>query len=113
MFVVENGSARNIGETTMASNGNDEFEILDSSAVTFARRGRPSSVNPLLVEKLKSLPAGKSIAIKSMAHSPSSPEYKKHKARVSAQIRTACREAQLKKFDIRWTLDGVPMVVRP
>lgn len=97
----------------MATNGNDEFEILDSSSVSFARRGRPSSVNPLLVEKLKTLPAGKGIAIKSMALNPTSPDYKKDKARVSAQIRTACRSAQLKKFDIRWTLEGVPMVVRP
>lgn len=89
-----------------------DFEIVDSSSVSFARRGRPSSVNPALIEKLKSLPAGKAMAIKGMALDPKSADYKRDKARVSAQIRTACKAANLQTFDIRWTLDGIPMVVR-
>jgi hypothetical protein len=91
---------------------NEDFEIVDSSSVSFARRGRPSAVNPLLIEKLKGLPNGKAMKISGMALDANASDYKTAKARVSAQIRTACKAAELKGFDIRWTLEGVPMVVR-
>lgn len=90
---------------------NEDFEIVDSSSVSFARRGRPSAVNPLLIEKLKTLPVGKAMRVGSMRLDANASDYKTAKARVSAQIRTACKAAGLKSFDIRWTVEGVPLVV--
>lgn len=96
----------------MADKGHDEFEIIDSSEASYVRRGRPSSINPALVDKLRTLPAGKTMAIRSLAQNPASPDYRKDKARIASQIRNACRAAGLGEFDIRWSVEGVPQVMR-
>lgn len=93
----------------MASS-NDDFEIVESSAISFAKRGRKSNVSPALVSKLATLKPGQALSVKSMKVNMSDSNYKTEKSRVSAQIRTACRTANLATFDIRWTLDGTPTV---
>jgi len=92
--------------------GNDDFEVIDSGNVEFVKRGRKSHVDPALVDRLKTLPAGKTLSVKRLALNPADKDYRKDKARISSQIRNACREAGLPSFDIRWSLDGVPQVMR-
>ena len=93
----------------MASS-NDEFEVLETSNIQFAKRGRKSNVSPTLVAKLSTLKPGQALSIRAMKVDMTAPDYKTEKSRVSAQIRTACRSAGLKSFQIRWTLDGTPTV---
>lgn len=93
----------------MASS-NDDFEVVETSSVQFAKRGRKSNVDPQLVAKLATLKPKQALAIKSMKVDMKSADYKTEKARISAQLRTAAKSAGLTKFDIRWTLEGVPTV---
>lgn len=92
--------------------GFDEFEIIDSSSVEFVKRGRKTKVDPDLVKHLKALPAGKTLSIRRMALDPLHPDFRKDKARVSSQIRNACRSAGIETPNIRWSVDGVPQVMR-
>lgn len=92
--------------------GNDDFEIIDSGNIEFVKRGRKSNVDSALVERLKTLPVGKTLSVKRMALNPTDADYRKDKARISSQIRNACRAAGLATFDIRWSVDGVPQVMR-
>jgi hypothetical protein len=87
-----------------------DFEIIDEADVEFVRRGRKSSVSPELVEMLKKLPKGKTAKITSMAGNPKNEkEYTTHKARISATLRSAGKQAG-KKVKITWTPSGVPQV---
>lgn len=92
--------------------GFDEFEVIDSSSVEFVKRGRKSKVDPDLVKHLKTLPAGKTLSIRRMALNPQDANFRKDKARVSSQIRNACRSAGIDTPNIRWSIDGVPQVMR-
>ena len=92
------------------NNDDFEFEIVDSGSVEFAKRGRKSKVDPKLTEMRKQLPKGKTIKIGKMKVDPKASTFRTDKARVSAQIRTACANANLKNFQIRWSIDGVPFV---
>ncbi len=93
-------------------NKDDDFEIVDPSEVQFAKRGRKSVVNPELTAKLKTLKPGQALTVKSMTLDTKSADYKTAKAKVSAQLRTACRAAGIEAFDIKWTLNGTPTVCR-
>lgn len=93
-----------------ANAGDDDFEIVESNSVEFARRGRKSIVDQKLIDILKSMPKGKTVAIRKMALDPKANTYKTDKARISSQIRTACAKANLETFRIRWSVDGVPFV---
>lgn len=87
-----------------------EFEVIDDKDVEFVRRGRKSSVAPELVEMLKKLPKGKTAKITSMAGNPKDEKtYTAHKARVSATLRSAGKQAG-KTVRITWTPTGVPQV---
>jgi hypothetical protein len=87
-----------------------QFDIIDEKEVEFTKRGRKSNVSPQLVEMLKKLPKGKSARIPSMAGDPTNAdEYKAHKARVSATLRTAGKQAG-KTVRILWSPAGVPQV---
>lgn len=94
------------------SSAGDDFEIVDASTVSFVRRGRQAIVDPAMVEKLSGLPVGKGLTIKKLALDPTSPTYAKDKGRVSSQIRNACKRAGLATFEIRWSVDGIPNVLR-
>lgn len=90
----------------------DEFVYVDADAITYVKRGRKANADPILIEKLKGLPSGKALLIPSMKADPSAADYKTEKARISSQIRTACRAANLNDFRILWSPNGVPQVVR-
>jgi len=99
------------GNTMNTSNPDDfSFEIVDSNSVEFAKRGRKSNVDPKMIEALSKLPKGKSLKISNMKLNPNAQEFRTDKARISAQIRTACANANLTNFRIRWSTDGVPFV---
>lgn len=86
-----------------------DFEIIGDDEVVSVKRGRKSTVDPQLVEALKSLPKGSAVRIKGMACDPKAPDYKSAKATKSAQIRTAGKSAGL-SVSVMWSPDGVPQV---
>ncbi len=96
----------------MATSNNPDFEVVNSTEISFVKRGRKSKVNPQLVEALKSLAIGKAMAVKSLAVDPKSANFANEKARIASQIRTACREAKVTEFRILWSPEGVPQIVR-
>lgn len=91
--------------------GSNDFEIVDSSTVSFVKRGRKSSIDSALVAKLKTLKKGETVLIRKLAQNANDSDYKTVKGRVSAQLRAACREAGMSTYSIRWSSDGVPMIV--
>lgn len=88
----------------------DNFEIVSETDLEFTKRGRKSTVSPNLVSAISKLKKGQGLKLTGMAVDPKSPKAKTDKARVSAQIRQASRQAG-KKVAIRWSLNGVPQVV--
>lgn len=90
-----------------------EYEFIKADEVTFVKRGRKSSASPELVKALGSLKVGSAMVVHSLATDPKSPDYAKAKARISSQIRSACKSAGLSDYEIRWSPTGVPQVVRP
>jgi hypothetical protein len=92
------------------SKGNEEFEIVDPSTIEFVKRGRKASLNPNLIQALKALSKGQTIALKGLQQNPDSETYKNDKSRISSQIRSACESAGHKKYRINWTAQGIPCV---
>lgn len=89
-----------------------KFEVIDEAAVTYVKRGRKSTVDPEMVKAFTTLKAGKAVRIADLKGDPKSPEaYRKHKAKVSASIRTAMKAAGHGSCSILWTEDGVPQVL--
>lgn len=88
-----------------------DFEFIEASEVEMVRRGRQSSIDPNLIANLAKLTKGKAIVIKSMKLDPTAKGYKNEKNRVSATIRSACKQANLDKYSVRWSPTGVPQVV--
>lgn len=95
----------------MPEKDNNEFEFIDANSIEFVKRGRKSNVSPKLVNALSQLTKGKALAIPSMKLDPNASNYANEKARISSQIRTACRMANLEGFRILWAPNGVPQVV--
>jgi hypothetical protein len=87
-----------------------EFEIIPESEITRTPRGRKSNVDPKLVKALGGLKSGQAARLQSMKLDPSASTYKADKARVSASLRSACRQAGHSEFGIVFTPDGVPQV---
>lgn len=88
-----------------------DIQIIGSEEVEFVPRGRKTTVSPELVKALASLPKGKAARLTSLAVSPASPDAKKEKARVGAQVRAAAKAAKV-SVSILWSPEGVPQVVR-
>ena len=97
---------------TMNNPKEDDFEIINADDISFVKRGRKASVNPQLVEALKTLANGKAMALNSLKVDPNATNFANEKARIASQIRTACREAKLTNYRILWSPQGVPQVVR-
>ncbi len=87
----------------------DDFEIVSEDSLEFSKRGRKSMVNPALVKSIGNLTKGKALVIKSMTVNPNSPKAKTEKAKYSATLRQAGRQAG-KKVRIGWSPTGVPQV---
>ena len=91
----------------MATN---DFEVVSEDALEFSKRGRKSQVNPALVEAIGKLRKGQALKLSGMKVDLTSPKAKTEKARHSATIRQAGRQAG-KKVAIRWSTSGVPQVI--
>jgi hypothetical protein len=87
-----------------------KFQIIEETALEFTPRGRKSNVEPELVEALKTLPKGKAVKITDMKLNPKTDTFKTDKARVSATIRSAGKQAKV-NVKIMWATDGTPQVV--
>lgn len=87
------------------------YEFIDETDIESVKRGRKSSADPKLVDALRQLPEGKAVVVKDLALDPSDPDYKSHKATVSAQIRSAGKQAGV-EVSIAFTPTGVPQVKR-
>lgn len=98
--------------STQTPSNSGDFEFINAEDISFVKRGRKSNVNPKLIEALKTLTKGKAIAIKSFSLDTNAENFKTEKARISSQIRSACVEANLTHFSIRWSPNGTPQVVR-
>lgn len=94
----------------MTTQNLDDFEVVNASEIDFVKRGRKAEANPALIARLKTLQKGQTLAIKMMALDPNANTYAKDKARISSQIRTACRLANLQAFTINWNTAGIPHV---
>jgi hypothetical protein len=87
-----------------------DFEIVDPKGIEFVKRGRKAEASPELVKALAGLKQGQTIALKAMTVDPRSETFQKDKARISSQIRTACKLANLKSWTINWSAQGIPHV---
>jgi hypothetical protein len=94
------------GKTT---NGWD-FEEIPEDEIQAVRRGRKSTVDPALVDGLRTLTPGRAIRIPSQKLDPKSANYRTEKARVSASLRVAMRAAGHTAFAIIFSPDGVPQI---
>jgi hypothetical protein len=89
-----------------------KFEIISDDEVSYVKRGRKSQVDPDMVKAFSTLKPGKAVRITDMKGDPKNAEaYKTHKAKYSAQIRTAMKAAGHDSCRIVWTPDGVPQVI--
>jgi len=93
----------------MATVGKDDFEVVSEDSLQFSKRGRKSQVSPELVKGISTLTKGKALVIKSMTVNPNSPKAKTEKAKHSATIRQAGKQAG-KKVRIGWSPAGIPQV---
>ena len=87
-----------------------EFEFVDANEISFVKRGRKPLADPELIKYLTNLPVGQALRIRKMQTDPKSANYATEKARISSQIRTACKAANLKTFRILWSPEGIPQV---
>ena len=89
-----------------------EFEFVDANEISFVKRGRKPLADPELIEHLINLPIGQALRIRKMKADPSAANYGTEKSRISSQIRTACKAANLTHFRILWSPEGIPQVQR-
>lgn len=94
----------------MAQDKNLGFEIITEDQVKKVPRGRKSSVDPALVAGLRTVKVGQIIKVTTMQCVPASKDYGKDKARVSATLRSALKQAGFKQWKIEWSPEGVPQV---
>lgn len=81
-----------------------DFTVISSDEMDFVPRGRKSTVAPELVKAIAGLKGKQALRLDSLRASE-----RKDKARVSAQIRTAAKQAK-QDVIIRWTRTGIPQV---
>jgi hypothetical protein len=87
-----------------------DFTIVNASEVAFIKRGRKSKLDDNLVQALRTLPKGKAIVLSGLRQNPNDAKYGNAKSRVSSNIRTACRAANMKSWQIKWAADGTPHI---
>lgn len=86
-----------------------DFEFIDEGDIQGVKRGRKSTVPTELVELFSKVPAGKAIRLTAFAGDPMDEDYKAHKAKHSATIRTAAKMAGV-EVKTAWSPTGVPQV---
>ena len=92
--------------------GNEmEFEVIEESAMEFVPRGRQSLVDQELVTALKKLGKGKALKLTSMQVNTTAKTFKTDKARISATLRQAAKQAEC-QVHIRWSTTGIPQLVK-
>jgi|LauGreDrversion4_2_1035121.scaffolds.fasta_scaffold821584_1 hypothetical protein len=87
------------------------IEIIEVGDMEFVPRGRTSLVPQELVDALKKIGKGKALKLTDMKVDVSAKTYKTDKARVSATIRQAAKQAGV-SVEIRWSQAGIPQVVK-
>lgn len=87
------------------------IEIIEVGDMEFVPRGRTSNVPHELVDALKKIGKGKALKLTDMKVDVSAKTYKTDKARVSATIRQAAKQAGV-SVEIRWSQSGIPQVVK-
>jgi hypothetical protein len=87
-----------------------KLEVINESEMEFVSRGRKSNVPQALVDAIVKLPKGKVVRITSLKVDGASKTAKTEKARVSAVIRQAGKQAG-KVITIAWSKDGTPQVL--
>lgn len=122
----------------MATNKNEnnfeenDFEIIDANELETVSRGRKAIIDHKLLEIMKALPKGKvvkltkfsvpQILIDSLSDAMKKNETEsvlaiqkeiaKHKAKISAQVRTHAKSAKWENQSITWSTNGCPNVQR-
>ncbi len=87
------------------------FEFIDEGDMEFVPRGRKSNVSPELVKALTQLKKGQACKLTGMKVDLKLANAKTEKARISATIRQASKQAKV-AIVIRWSGDGTPQVVK-
>ena len=82
-----------------------EFQVIKADEMEVTPRGRKSTVSPELVKAIAKLGPKDALVLNGMTATT-----KKDKARVSAQIRGAAKQAK-REVGIRWSRAGVPQVI--
>jgi len=88
-----------------------EFEVIEESAMEFVPRGRQSLVPQELVNALTKLGKGKALKLTGMQVNPTAKTFKTDKARISATLRQAAKQAKC-EVQIRWSANGTPQLVK-
>ena len=91
--------------------GQTMFEFIDEGDMEFVPRGRKSNVSPELVKALTQLKKGQACKLTGMKVDLKLANAKTEKARISATIRQASKQAKV-AIVIRWSGDGTPQVVK-
>lgn len=88
----------------------EDYEVVSESELEFARRGRKSSAPQALVTAIAKMKKGQALKLSGMTVNLKAPNAKTEKARISAVIRSAGKQAG-RKVGIRWSVAGVPQVI--
>lgn len=86
------------------------YEFISENDVEFVSRGRKSQTPQELVTALRKLTKGQALKLSSFAVDPKGATAKTDKARYSAVIRQAGKQAGV-KVTIKWSPAGVPQVI--
>ena len=110
----------------------NDFEIIDENEMETVSRGRKANIDHKLLEIMKSLPKGKVVKLTKFSipqtlidsHKEAvknkdletalaiEKEMAKHKAKISAQVRTHAKSAKWENQSITWSTNGCPNVQR-
>jgi hypothetical protein len=88
-----------------------DFEVIEETELEFVPRGRQSLVPQELVSAMAKLGKGKALKLTGMQVNPTAKTFKTDKARISATIRQAAKQAKCEVL-IRWSTSGIPQVVK-
>ena len=95
----------------IAKGNEKDYEVIEESAMEFVPRGRQSLVDQELVTALKKLGKGKALKLTSMQVNTTAKTFKTDKARISATLRQAAKQAEC-QVHIRWSTTGIPQLVK-
>ena len=88
-----------------------DYEVIEETELEFVPRGRQSLVPQELVNALLKLGKGKALKLTGMQVNPTAKTFKTDKARISATIRLAAKQAKCEVL-IRESTSGIPQVVK-